>query len=179
MKSKALIIIAFSLLMANILTAQDYSRLENIVLKEKTDYPKNNMLVLECSNYLLNSPLNLLDNDLNHLRALQFIMRWMEGTPDYMFNLDESIVDATKSNSNLLGVYMACMTKFVIENADKSGDQNEIKYNSFITFIKYCEDPSKNVKQTKKIKELIKAKNENTLKEYLKIESSQPGKLES
>jgi hypothetical protein len=173
MKIKALIIIAISVFAPMVLTAQDYSKLENIVLKEKPDYPKNENLVLECSNYLLNSPIESLDKDLNHLRALQFIMRWMEGTPDYKFSLDESIVDVTKSNSTLLGIYMSCMSKFVIENKDKSKDQAEIKYNSFITFIRYCEDPARNVKQSKKIKELIKAKNENTLREYLKIDNNQ------
>jgi hypothetical protein len=173
MKIKALIIVAVILLVGNVLTAQDYSKLENIVLKDRTDYSKNEDLVLECSNYLINSPIETLDKDLNHLKALQFIMRWMEGTPDYMFSLDEPIGSVTRSNTTLLGIYMACMTKFVIENKDKSKDQNEIKYNSFITFIKYCEDPTKNVKQSKVIKELIKAKNENSLMEYLNINSAQ------
>jgi hypothetical protein len=90
-----------------------------------------------------------------------------------MFNLDESIAEAAESNESLFGIYMACMSKFVIENKDKSKDQSEIKYNSFITFIKYCADSTKNVKQTRAIKELIKARDENRLFEYLKIESTQ------
>jgi hypothetical protein len=169
MKIKELILIAIILVISNILIAQDYSKLENISFMEITDYSKNESIVLECSDYLLNSPLETLNNDLNRLKALQFIMRWMEGTPDYMFSIDAPIVRISKSNTALLGIYMACMSKFVIENKDKSKDQNEIMYNSFITFIKYCEDPVKKVKQSKGIKELIKARNENKLKEYLNI----------
>jgi hypothetical protein len=172
MKIKELILIAIILVISNILIAQDYSKLENISFMEITDYSNNESIVLECSDYLLNSPLETLNNDLNRLKALQFIMRWMEGTPDYMFSIDAPIVRISKSNTALLGIYMACMSKFVIENKDKSKDQNEIMYNSFITFIKYCEDPVKKVKQSKGIKELIKARNENKLKEYLNIPSA-------
>jgi len=36
-----------------------------------------------------------------------------------MFSIDEAISGVTKSNSSLLGIYMACMTKFVLENKEK------------------------------------------------------------
>jgi len=149
--------------------AQDYSGLESIALDDKEDCTKNEKLVLECSDYILNSPADVIMNDLNHLNAMQFIMRWMEGTPDYMFTLDEKIVKATKSETALLSVYMAAMCKFELENKAKSEDEDEVKYNSFLIFINYCEDPAMNVKQNKAIKELIKARNENTLKEYLGV----------
>jgi hypothetical protein len=101
-------------------------------------------------------------------------MRWMEGMPDYMFNLDESISEIAKSNNSLYGVFLACISKFVIENKEKSKDQEEIKYNTFLTLIKYCEDPSKNVRQSREIKDLIKARDENRLYEYLKINNTTP-----
>lgn len=169
MKTRILIINLLIIGFTTSLFAQDYSNLEKVTLKDKSDYLENENLVKECSNYLLNSPIILIDNDLNHLKAMQFVIRWMEGTPDYSFGLDDAIVKAAKSNSSLLGIYMASMLKYVLENKDKSGDANEVKYNSFLTFIKYCEDSSKKVNQSKEIKKLIKAKNENTLKEYLKI----------
>lgn len=124
---------------------------------------------MECSDYILNSPVNVIMNDLNHLNAMQFIMRWMEGTPDYMFSIDEKITRSTKSETALLSVYLAAMCKFSLENKAKSEDEDEVRYNSFLIFIKYCEDPAREVKQNKAIKELIKTKNEGTLKEYLGI----------
>jgi len=167
MKIKSLIISLLVLGLVNSLFAQDYSKLDKTVLKEKTDYVENENLVIECSNYLLNSPLDDLKNDLNHVKALLFIMRWMEGTPDYMFDIDDTVGKATKSNPSLLGVYLASMSKYVLENKDKSGDAKEVKYNSFLIFIKYCEDPKNNVRKNKEIKKLIEAKDEGTLREYL------------
>lgn len=170
MKSRLLIVYILITLVFNGLHAQDYSNLTGIVLKERSDYIKNEELVLECSNYLLNSPVEVLNTDMNRLKALKFVMRWMDGTPDYTFGVDKSVTEITRTNYALLGVYMASMAKFVLENKDKSGDQNEIKYNSFLTLIRYCEDPSKNVKQNRAIRLLIKARDDNNLRAYLKME---------
>jgi len=73
-------------------------------------------LVLESVNLLLKSPINENSNNLTNLKAIQFMMKWMEGTPDYQFNIDESMVKATKSNKSLLGVFLASMVKYCIEN---------------------------------------------------------------
>jgi hypothetical protein len=151
------------------LHAQDYSYLKFLVLKEKSDYQINENLIIELSKYILNSPIDILSNDINHADAVSFLMRWMTGTPDYNFVIDPSITNATKSNPYLLGVFSAAVVKFVLENKDSVKNYKEIKYNSYLTFINFCEDETKHVKKNKEIKNLIKAKNNNTLKEYLKI----------
>jgi hypothetical protein len=151
------------------ISAQDYSNLDKIQLNTKTNCAENETLVLECCNYILASPVNELDKDKNRLAALQFIMRWMEATPEYSFMLDESMAKVSSADPALLGVFLSCMSKYAVEN--KTDDPGDVKYNSFLTFIKYCEDPASKVKLNKDLKELIDAKNTNSLKDYLKIPS--------
>jgi len=163
-------IILFSLLFCGVfsgVSAQDYSELDKILLRNKADCASNEGLVLECSNYLLESSIDAIESDQNHMKALQFVMRWMEATPDYSFVLDESMELASGPNPSLLGILLSSMAKYALEN--KTDDADDVKFNAFMTFIGYCEDPAHNVDQTREIKELIKAKNENSLKEYLKI----------
>ena len=167
MKIKIIMISLLFYGMAYGVSAQDYSELDKILLKDKADCSSNEGLVLECSNYLLDSPIDAIDEDPNHMKALQFVMRWMEATPDYSFVLDESMELASGPNPSLLGVLLASMAKYALEN--KTDDEEDVKYNAFITFINYCEEPKHNVTLTREIKDLIKAKNENSLKEYLKI----------
>lgn len=150
--------------------AQDYSKLDKIELTSEEACSENEKLVVECSDYILKSPINLVEKDDNRLNAVKFILRWMEATPDFSFALDESMGRATSSNPSLLGVLLASMAKYAIEN--KNDDMNDIKYNSFITFIKYLEDPGNKVKLDEDLKDLIKAKHENNLKEYLQIKSN-------
>lgn len=170
MKTKSLII---SLVLIGILTslkAQDYTKLDQIKLSDKSDYQKNETLVLECANYILNSQFDLLQKDLNHTNAQLFIIKWMGGTPDYMFSIDENVGKATKSNANLLALYLAASVKYVLENKEMASNENEVKYNSILIFLNYCEDPTKNAKLNGEIKKMIKAKEENTLRDYLNIE---------
>lgn len=147
--------------------SQDYSNLKDVVLKDKKDYPKVEDKVLECSNYILNTPMDY--KNLNRLNSLQFLMRWMDGTPDFTFNIDETIGRATKSDQLLLGVYLACMTKFVLENRDKAKDEKDVKYNSIVMLLNYCEVPNNKVDLNRELKKMIKAKKEDKLKEYLKL----------
>ncbi|MDX9782976.1 MAG: hypothetical protein RBT35_08395 [Bacteroidales bacterium] len=169
MKTKNLIIGLFLIGFSTILGAQDYTKLKEIALKDKSDYQKNESLVLECANYILNSQYNLLDKDLNHTNAQLFIIKWMGGTPDYMFSIDETIGKATKSSANLLAVYLAASVKYVLENKEMASNENEVKYNSILLFLDYCKDATKNVKVNGEIKKMIKANEENTLREYLKL----------
>ncbi len=149
------------------LFAQDYSNLDEISMKNKSECAENEGLVLECCDYILKSPVNTIDKDVNRLSALQFIMRWMEATPDYSFALDESMAKVANANPTLLGVMLSCMSKYALEN--KTDNVNDVKYNSFLLFIGYLENPDNKVKLNKDLKELIDAKDRNSLKDYLGI----------
>jgi hypothetical protein len=94
----------------------------------------------------------------------------MEATPEYSFMIDESIMEVASSNPSLLWIILVSMSKYVLENKDGSDDPNDIKYNAILTFIKYIEDPDNDVSITSDLKELIKARDENNLKDYLRIE---------
>lgn len=168
---KSIILVLATLVggMFNLTQAQDYSKLDKIVLKDKSDYAKHEKLILECSDFLLSSSIDKFENEGPQRQAMRFIIRWMEGTPDFTFGLDETISKVSKSNSNLLGLYMASMCKFALENKEKAVDEKEMKFQSYLFLIKYCENPAMNVKHNKPIKELIKANKDNNLKEYLKL----------
>lgn len=170
MKMKAVFLSLLLVGCLGVANAQDYSKLDNIQMKAKADFGKNEGLELECSNYLLGSPISQVAEDANHMKALQFVIRWMEGTSDYSFSIDESIGKLIEENQTILNIYMACMTKFVLENKDKAKDDAAVKYGAFQLLASYCENSSRGVKQTTEVANLVKAKNNNTLKQYLGME---------
>jgi len=169
MKSKLLTITALLAGMLFSINAQDFSNLGMIQLKDPADYKNNEKTALDCANYLLNSRFDDLDKDLTHNQAQLFLIKWMGGTPDYMFSLDETVTKATGSNTSLLSIFLAASVKYVLENKEMSTNEEEVKFNSFLIFLKYCEDPAKDSKLNGEIKKMIKAKNENSLREYLNI----------
>lgn len=146
-------------------TLPDYS---SIKLNAKEDFNSTaNDAALQAANYILSSPIDNKNND--RLKSLSYIIRWMQGTPDYNFSLDDQATKFAKNSDELLGLYMAAMTKYVLENNADSKDQNKIKLNSVMLVVSYSRDPKNNVKLNKELKNLIKADDKGQLAEYLKL----------
>jgi len=149
---------------ASIGLAQNFSKLENIPLNDSMDCKNAEPKVLECCNYLLTTPC---EETLNRLKAVQFIMKWMENTSDYTFTLDKIFLSVSKSNKVLISNLFASMAKTAITET-----MNENFTFKYITiFAEYCENPKYKVKQSAFIKKMIKAKNDNTLAEFIRENS--------
>jgi hypothetical protein len=153
--------------------AQKRSSYSSIQLETAADYAKAEKSALEAANYILTLPVNK-DNNSGQ-DAARFLVDWMQGTPDYMFPLNEPIGRISQNNNpQLLIVYMACMTRYVLENdKDKSPSEDDISYNGYLIFSDYCDNPKNNVSIKGELKNLIDARKEGNLKDYLE-EFSQP-----
>jgi hypothetical protein len=171
MKTKFFISAILFLGLVTACNAQDYSRLKDIEMKDKEDFVKAEDKVMECTKYILTTPMD--DENTNRINALQFMLRWMDGTPDYTFSLDETVGKLAQTSDALLGVYMACMCRYVLENKEKAKDEKDVKYNSVLLLIDYSKDPNNKVEITGEIENLIRAKDEHRLKEYIKVVEGQ------
>ncbi|AUP78729.1 hypothetical protein [Flavivirga eckloniae] len=136
--------------------SQDYSKLKDYEFSGDKIFKKSESQVLECTNYLLSNPTN--KDELNRLNSMQFIMKWMEGTPDYTFNIGKKAMDLTKGNSDLLGLYLAAMTKTVLDNTNSKLNDDDIHENAKKLLVDYCSNPNNNIKPSKTIKKILKKK---------------------
>jgi hypothetical protein len=148
-------------------SAQNFSEWEAISFNKAEDYRKHEGTVLDISNYILNTPRKA--DDRNQVIAFRTLLKWMSGTPDYSFSLDNSLDDVMKNNEDVLGIYMASMTKYVLENKDKAKDAKAVKLNAFTTMLSYCEKEGNGIKQTKGMKKALEAKNKGELAQYLHL----------
>lgn len=146
-------LIILTLFMCTSLFAQDFSTLEKYELKSDESYVKAEPKVLECANYLFSHPAK--ENELNRLNAIQFIMRWMEGCA-HTFNLDTTVMDLVGDNDELLGLYMAGMSKVVVENGATKLSDAEVFDKTAALLVAYCKNDSNGVKPTKVLKKLMK-----------------------
>jgi hypothetical protein len=135
------------------LFAQDYTSLDSSQFKVKEDYVKAEPKVLECSNYLLSTPNEA--NNLNRLMAMEYILKWMEGT-SYTFEINANAVELTDGNKDLFGLYISTMPKVVLENKEVNLSADEIHNRVVSLLIAYCKNENNNMKPTKKLKKLMK-----------------------
>jgi hypothetical protein len=145
--------------------AQDLPDYDAIVLEKAADYPAADAAALSAATYLFSTPFR--KNDLARLKSLQFLIKWMTGTPDYSFTLDEVASKIIKGNDDLLGLYMAAMTKYSLENKPSSKDPKLVKLNSITILLNYCEYKDNNMGMTKQLKKLSEAKAKGELEKAL------------
>ena len=163
MKSIIFVLLAFCSIQS---FCQGLPIFDNIKLEQKSDFKAAEPYALEASTYLLSTP-NKKD-DLDRLKSLQFVIKWMSGTPDYLFTLDDVAGKIIKGNEEeLLGLYMAAMTKYSLENNNSSRDVNLVKLNAMTLLLNYCEVPGNHIKMSKNLKKLSEAKVKGQLEQEL------------
>jgi hypothetical protein len=150
--------------------AQEAPKTTGITFGSDDSYVQYEPLVLECADFILQSNYEMNSSKKDNLNAFIFIINWMSGTPDYSYTIDSKITKICKNQSLLSSVYMAACVKYSLENKKDSKNPQEISYNGYLTFIKYCENPDNGVIIKGEMKKLIDAKNNNKLKKYLKME---------
>ena len=159
------IILLISLFWFNSSFSQTPLNYDEIRLENSSDYAAADSFALAASNFLLSTPFEKDSPD--RLKSLQFIIKWMTGTPDYSFSLDNTASKILKDSDDLLGLYMACMTKFCLENKASSKDKKLIKLNSMKLLLAYCENPENNIKMTRQLKKISEANKKGELEKEL------------
>jgi hypothetical protein len=145
--------------------AQSLPDFKAIKIESKEDCRAVELQVIQAANYNLSTPFS--SKDVTRFQSLSFLIRWMSATPDYQFALDQTATKMMKGNDDVLGLYMAAMAKYVLENKANSKDQNLIKVNAITSVLTYAENPANNFKLSKSMKKLSEAKANNELEKAL------------
>ena len=161
---KKLIIVFFTFWISYI-NAQTLTNFDLIKLEKATDYKAAEPFILQTATYLLSTPFKKDNTD--RLNSLRFISKWMYGTTDYSFVFTDVMGKIGKDNNDLLGLYMAAMAKYTLENKVASKDAKLVKLNALTLLLNYCENKDNNIKMSKQLKKLSEAKEKGQLEQQL------------
>lgn len=165
---KTILILSFILFTTIITYAQELPDYDAIPLAKKEDFnEKADEAALLSANYLLATPSN--DKSLPRIKAVQYVLKWMEGTPNYTFEIDATITKLNKKGTELIGLYLAATTKYCLENKENAKDRSLVKLNTYKILAEYCEKSENNIKASGELKKLIEANKNGKLEEYLKL----------
>jgi len=161
---KKLLIVLFLLYCAPVFS-QTLPEFDKVKLNSESDCQAADPVVLTATDYILATPFDKSSTD--QKKALRFILKWIEGTPDYTFDIEEKLGSIFQENQALAGIYMACMAKFCLENKAASKSAIAVKVNSVVMMLKYAEKPGNNIEMTDSLKRLIDANNKGELSSEL------------
>jgi hypothetical protein len=140
------------------------SAYSDVKLDAKTDYQLAETSVLKATTYLFTSKYDT--DDLERLYAIEFIMKWMQGTPDFSFEIDEKFTKPFLHETDLLGLYMGAIAKFALEHRDQAKDAAKLNLIEVKMVIDYSNKASNNLKQTGELKKMATALKKGELEKY-------------
>jgi len=111
---------------------------------------------LEVANYLINNPINKKDNDQHY--ASNYVLVWMQQTPDYVFEFTDEAKHVYGSDKMLEGVYHAFLAKEVLMGSNKNTKSKSLRKAVLESLLDYIENPKNNVKKTLAMQKYINAK---------------------
>jgi hypothetical protein len=138
---------------------------KNIKLDTEIDLRAANPSALIAADYILTTPIDA-TND-KRMEASRFLIKWMTGTPEYSFPLNPSAVKLVDKNTELLGVYMAAMTKYALEHTAVPLDDKAMELNAVKTTLDYATNSKNNVKMTGELKKFVNADKKGELAAYV------------
>lgn len=146
--------------------AQNIPPVDGVRLEVAQDYRNADSLVMQVSRYFLSIPV---DQDTNtRLRAGIFLLRWMEGTPEFNFTLGDNQLKYIEKDVDLLTVYYACLCAFAIQHPAVR-DANTVTLNGMKLLVAYVSNNKNHAVMTRQLKKLIEADQRGELKKQIKL----------
>ncbi|RVU01972.1 hypothetical protein EOD41_08450 [Mucilaginibacter limnophilus] len=163
---KTLVVLFWIISTAAVSVAQELPPIDGIKFEGSEIFKVHEPLVLQTADYLLTTPVK--ENDIDRLKAVQFLIKWMEGTPDHTFTIDGYPTKYFSYNVDLMSIYMAALCKVELET--KHTDANELTLDATKVFLKYVNEPTYyKSKLSKDIKRLSAANDKGELKSFLRM----------
>ena len=134
--------------------SQDFNKISGAEFTSLEDYKKAEPEVLKVANFLFKTPSK--PETRNRSIAFAYILKWMEGTDAYTFNIGEDAMKITKGSQDLLGMYLAGLTKVALDHSDKKLSDLEMHEKATELLALYCSEKSNQLKPNKELKKVIK-----------------------
>ncbi len=135
--------------------------------KHPLNTPENvkaaSIIALQSANFLLYTPID--KSLLDRINSVSFLMDWMEASKDYTFAFDSSIA-VLENDTNYMGLYIAAMAKYQIENKITESNEDS-KIGTWKIIADYVNNPANNVDVSGKLRRLVNAYKKDKLEEFL------------
>jgi hypothetical protein len=144
--------------------AQELPNLKHIKLSKKVHYKATEPLMLKVVDYLFATPIDRKNK--SRTEAGQFLLAWMDGTPNYTFYLEEKETNFFNTDTDLMLMYMASLTKFSLENPTVK-DQKTLILGSISILLPYLNQQKDKKSWSIDLMQLSKAYKEGKLESFL------------
>lgn len=152
---KISIILILTILFMQASFAQEYTIPNDVKLEAAQDYVNSETDILNCINWLENTPMNQ-DSEKRKM-ANAFLLRWATGTPTVTIEMQAFQLDLSKKNADLIMNFMGGWIKHAIENPSEKDNTQASNLAGIKSLIKvYAANKAHGMKKDKRIEKLLK-----------------------
>ena len=163
---KNMVLFSFFLLATiSVAVAQELPNLKHVKLRKKANYKEVEPVVLKVSDYLFATPVN--HKNVSRKEAGQFLLRWMNDTPFDTFVLEEKETNFFNTDTELMLMYMAALTKFTLENKSII-NQKEKVFGAMQLVLPYLDKQDNKKSWSKELWQLVDSYKNGNLESFLK-----------
>lgn len=144
--------------------AQELPNLKQIKLNKTSHFKDTEPIVLKVASYLFETPIN--KKNKARTDAGQFLIKWMNGTPEYTFYLEEKETNYFDTDSDLMLMYMAGLTKFTLENKSVK-DRKALVLGTMRITLPYLNNQENKKSWSKDLWQLNEANQKGKLEQFL------------
>jgi len=144
--------------------AQELPNLKHIKLNKNSHFKDTEPIVLKVVSYLFETPID--KKNKARTDAGQFLIKWMNGTPGYTFYLEEKETNYFDTDSDLMLMYMAGLTKFTLENKSVK-DRKALVLGTMKITLPYLNNQENKKSWSKDLWQLNEANQKGKLEQFL------------
>lgn len=145
-------------------SGQELPPLKNVKLNKKAHFKATEALTQKVIAYLFETPIDKKNKSRN--QAGQFLLNWMNGTPDYTFYLEEKETNFFNTDADLMLMYMASLTKFQLDHPNIK-DQPKIVLGAMKILLPYLNTQDNKKSWSSSLWQLNDASQKGKLEEFL------------
>ena len=162
-KMKRVFLFTVAIVFANGVFSQNFEVPKDYKLEKKEDYVLYEQDVINCVNWLMNTPLDA--NASKRKKANSFLLEWVTGCSYVHLEINTNIV-SFPSSPDLLLIFLGGWAKYSLESKDFD-DKIAGTIAGIESVISFYSKNKKSLPKEKNVEKYIKMKNNGTLKEYI------------
>jgi len=164
MRKTFIFIFLFVSIQATSIFGQELPNLKNVKLNKRASYKHAESTIGKVVDYLFQTPIQKKNKSRND--AGKFLVDWMNGTPDYVFYLEEKETTFFNTNADFLLMYMAALTKFSLAHPTEKEKQQQA-LGAMQLVLPYLYQHSDKQAWSKELWQLYDASKNGKLRDYL------------
>lgn len=147
------------------LFSQDFEVPKDYKLDKAEDYAAYEADVINCFDWLMETPLN--EQKAKRKEANAFLFVWLSGSPNVQIELKQDVVTFAGTSPDLMLIFMGGWAKYSLESQDFT-DKVAANLAGIESVIEFYKANRKVMSKDKNVEKYIKMKDKGTLDEYIR-----------